>query len=177
MRYLEGKVEAECYRDVEQHLEDVTNGKTVIYYSAFSLLEIRPSFLHGAGYGTFDDFAADHEGTFLPVEVTPDILQWCGVVREIKYPNPNGGKDRVLTAGDAVQLMSAVWVREVAVPDLVFHTFDDGKGRNVESDKEPTVSLLQFEKFVEGIPTNPHTPRICAMPRSKPFHPSLKLDV
>lgn len=172
-RYLAGDKSAECYHDIAQHLADVKAGKTIVYYSTISIVEVRPRFLGNAGYGSFGDFLKDFEGQFLPVDPTPDILQWCAVVHDIGYPNPNGGKDRVLTTPDAIQLLSAVWAREVAnIPDLVFHTFDDGKGRTAESNKEPTVSLLEFEKFVDGIPSNPYTPKICALPRKKPLHPS-----
>lgn len=173
IRYLIGDRSADCYYDIAQHLKDVKAGKTAIYYSTISIVEVRPSFLGGAGYGSFDDFVDDFAGTFLPVEPTPDILRQCAVVHEISYPNPNGGKDRVVTTPDAIQLLSAVWAKEVAkIPDLVFHTFDDGKGRTAESGQQSTVSLLRFEEYVDGIPSNAYTPKICELKRSKPHHPA-----
>lgn len=177
IRYLIGDRTAECYRDIVQHLEDVRARRTTIYYSTISIVEVRPSFLGGAGYGSFDDFLDDFEGTFLPIEPTPDILRWCAVVHDIKFPSPNGGKDRVLTTPDAIQLLSAVWAKEVAgISNLTFHTFDEGKGRNAESDNCRTVSLLEFERFVDGIPSNPFTPRICELRRAKPQHPAPSMD-
>lgn len=178
IRFLVGDRSADCYGDIVQHLEDAKAGKTVIYYSTISIVEVRPTFLGDAGYGSFDDFLADFEGAFAPVEPTPDILRWCAVAHDIKYPDPNGGKDRVLTTPDAIQLLSAVWAKEVGkMPDLIFHTLDGGKGRTVESKHQRTVSLLEFEKFVDGIPANPYTPKICQLVRSKPHHPSPKLAV
>lgn len=178
IRYLKGDRTAELYDDICQHLGEAKAGSTVIYYSTVSIVEVRPSFLGGAGYGSFDDFLADFEGVFRSVDPTPDILRWSAVVHDISYPCPTGGKDGVLTTPDAIQLMSAVYLREIGVaPDLTFHTFDNGKGRTAESGGSKTVSLLEFEKWVSGIPKNPQTSRICNLPRSKPFHTSPKLPV
>jgi hypothetical protein len=174
-RYLEGDKNAECFADIEQHLDDVKSGKTRIFYSDITILEVRKSFLSNAGYGDFDAFVSDFEGEFQSVQIGPDILRACAEIRDFGYPNPNGGKDRQLTAGDAIQLVSASWLKEQFIPDLIFHTFDDGKGRNIESDKLPAVSLLNFERFCQGIPRNSYTDDICALERTKPFHQSVSM--
>lgn len=172
IRYLKGDRSAELFSDISQHLEDAKAGKTAIYYSTMSIVEVRPSFLGGAGYGDFDAFLADFEGAFFGVDPTPDIMRWSAIVHDISYPCPTGGKDGVLTTPDAIQFMSAVYLREVGgVPDIIFHTFDNGKGTTAESEGKKTVSLLEFEKWVAGIPKNSQTKRICDLPRSKPVHP------
>jgi hypothetical protein len=77
-------------------------------------------------------------------------------------------KDKTLGMADAIHLMTCVYVKEVmGVKDIKFHTMDDGKHKNAEGN---CVTLLNFEKWTKGIPKNPHTPRIIALPRSLPLH-------
>jgi predicted nucleic acid-binding protein len=170
IRYLTGQ--NPYYDDIKQYLDDARQGSVVIHVSTIAMAEVKPSHLTGKGYGDFNDFLDDFEGAFSLIEPSPDILRWCAVVRDFDYPNPapdKNAKARALGLGDAIHLLSCVYAKEVmGVPDIVFHTMDDGKTRNSEG---KCVPLLSFEKWVAGIPKNPHTPKICALPRTLPLHP------
>ena len=171
IRYLTGG--NPYYQDIKQYLEEARDGSVVIHASTVLMAEVKPSHLTASGYGDFADFLKDFEGAFSWIDPTPDILQWCAAVRDFNYPNPAkdpGAKSRVLGLGDAIHLLSCVYAKEVlGVQDIVFHTMDDGKTRGAEG---KCVPLLSFHKWVEGIPKNAHTPKICALPRHLPEHPA-----
>lgn len=178
IRFLIGDQTAEHYWDIKQHLEDAKNGVTVIHASTIIMAEIKPSHLTSSGYGSFRSFQEDFEGAISFIDPTPDILQWCGVVRDFTYPNPNStakhpAKYKTLGMADAIHLLTCVFAKEVMnVPNITFHTMDDGKNKNAEGN---CVTLLNFEKWTNGIPKNPHTPRIVSLPRSLPLHSSPRL--
>ena len=173
IRFLIGDTNAEHYWDIKQHIEDAKKGITIIHASTIVMAEVKPSHLTKSGYGDFNEFHRDLEGAVSFIDPTPDILQWCGVVRDFTYPNPNHtpkhpAKDKILGMADAIHLMTCVYAKEVmGVADITFHTMNDGKHKNAEGN---CVTLLNFEKWTNGIPKNPHTPRIVALPRLLPLH-------
>jgi hypothetical protein len=113
---------------------------------------------------------SDFEGAFSPIGPSPDIFVRAASVRDISYPNPNGGKDRVVGTADAVHLMTCIYARDVlGISHIVFHTLDAGKGDTWEG---KCVPLLAFEKWTAGVPKNPYVPEICKLRRELPTHPA-----
>ncbi|MER8717408.1 type II toxin-antitoxin system VapC family toxin [Mesorhizobium sp. M0999] len=176
IRFLLKDQSADYFWDINQYISDAVAGKCQIHYSTIAMAEIKPSHLTASGYGDFVDFLADFEGAFSPIDPLPSVLEWCGVIRDFSYPNPEPkGHDRMLGMADAIHLMTCIFARdELGLQDIVFHTMDDGKHKNAEG---KCVTLLNFEKWVEGIPKNPYTPRIVALPRKPPIHPAPRFDI
>jgi hypothetical protein len=173
IRYLLNEPGAKFLRDISQYIEDAKNGKIQIHFSTIALAEIKPSHLHKRGYGDAHDFLEDFKGAFAPIGPSPDIFARSASIRDISYPNPNGGSARVVGTADAVHLITCLFARdELDLPNIVFHTLDDGKGKNWEG---KCVPLLSFEKWTDGIPKNPYVPKICCLPREPPEHPEIGL--
>lgn len=171
IRYLLNEPGAELIRDISQHIEDARNGKIQIHFSTLALAEIKPSHLQKRGYGDAIDFLEDFKGAFAPIGPSPDIFVRSASIRDFSYPNPNGGRDRVMGTADAVHLITCLFARdELGMPDIVFHTLDDGKGKNWEG---KCVPLLTFEEWTTGIPKNRYVQEICRLPRQLPCHPEL----
>jgi hypothetical protein len=172
IRYLTGGP-PQYTKDIAQHITDATSGKTLIHYSTIALAEIKPSQLVKQGYGDINAFFADFEGAFSPIGPSPDILIRAASVRDISYPNPNGGDDRVLGTADAIHLLTCVHARDdLGISDIIFHTMDDGKNRNWEG---KCVPLLSFDKWTVGIPRNLYVKQICSLKREPPIHPALPM--
>jgi hypothetical protein len=176
IRYLESKRDAPLLLDIGQHIADVKAGKTQIYFSTIAMAEIRPSHLTQSGYGDFNDFMKDFQGSFLPIGPTPDIMSQVASIRDFKYPSPfSGNGDRILGIADAIHLMTCVYARNVlGIADIEFHTFDEGKGSNWEG---KCVPLIKFEEWTAGIPSNPYVHQICALTRRKPTHDSPQMTL
>lgn len=166
-RYLTGEPEAHV-SDIEQYIADAKNGLIQIHYSTIALAEIKPSHLVKRGFGDFNDFAKDFQGAFYPISPLPDVLLKASALRDFKYPNPNGGKDRILGLGDAIHLLTCIFAKEfLKLENIIFHTLDEGKGNSWEGN---CVPLLTFEKYTDGVPNNPDVKKIIALKREKPIY-------
>lgn len=167
IRYLTGEP-AEGVADIEQYLSDAVDGKVTINFSTIAFTEIKPQFLRKKQYGDINDFLADFEGAFSPISPSPDILARAGALRDPYYQH--AVKDpRVVGTPDAIHLMTCVHARDVLGLDgIVFHTFDDGKGRNWEG---KCVSLLSFQDWTTGLENNELVQSVVRLPRQKPCHP------
>lgn len=179
IRFLTGNKSTQYWADIRQYLEDSVSGTVAIFASTIVMAEVKPSHLTGGGYGNFQDFMDDFSGAFTFIDPSPDIMLGCAAIRDFTYPNPHkstGGtpaNDRSLGIADAIHLLTCVYVRDqLGISDIKFHTMDDGKTKGVEG---KCVPLLSFDKWVNGIPKNDYTGKICALPRTLPLHPQPKL--
>lgn len=69
--------------------------------------------------------------------------------------------------------MTCVFARDVlGLEDIVFHTFDDGKGKNWEG---KCVPLLSFDEWTGGLEDNELVQAVLKLPRQKPTHPEPNL--
>jgi predicted nucleic acid-binding protein len=154
-------------------LAEAKAGKRQIYASTLMIAEVRPSWLRGKGYGSFQDFVADFEGALNLIGPTPTILMQAARLRDHSYhrtPKQALEKNRVMSGMDAVHLATCLHVRDVlGITDIEFHTFDDGKGKNYE---ERAVSLLNFQDFSVHVANDPDVALLCKLPRIKPSHPA-----
>jgi hypothetical protein len=123
-------------------------------------------------HGNIRKFMADLKGAFYPIEPNPNILIAAGELKDARAVNPGDPKDknpREIGTPDAIHLMSCTFARDaLKITDIVFHTFDNGKGVTWEG---KCVPLLSFEKW---FPTETRTTRVnevCSLPREKPIYP------
>lgn len=74
---------------------------------------------------------------------------------------------------DSVHIATCLYVKEsLGISDIVFHTFDDGRGHNYE---EKAVSLLRYQEYCVHVAANEDVAAVCALPRCKPEHRSPKM--
>lgn len=162
----------ECVDHIEQFLHEASRGERKIHISTVLFTEVRPRYLKNKKYGTMNDLIKDFKSAFVPIDPTPDIMQHAGALRDIEFKKSGGGPRNVGT-GDAIQLMTAVYARdELGISDLVFHTFDEGKGKTWEG---KCVPLLGFETWCDGYRSHPLVKAIIDLPRHKPEHPNPKM--
>jgi len=151
-------------------VDEAKAGKLKIWHSTLIYTEVRPKQLAEGGFASMSEFIDDMAGALFPIGPTPSILTRAGRVRDYSYlhhsPQDNE-KTRVLSVPDAIQLCTCLHVKEDrGVSDIVFCTYDDGKGKNYE---ERAVSLLRFHDYATAHVNDPDVAAVCELDRRKPW--------
>lgn len=161
--------------DIEDFIIDAQKKQRTIFYSTMAIAEIKPSHFKTRGYGVIQDFFDDFEGAFEPIGPDPNIFANAARLRDAESVNPGGPREpkRVIGMADAIHLMTCLYVRDVLdVPDVVFHTFDKGKGATWEG---KCIPLLGFEQWFPNPEPQSLVASICGLTRLKPVHPQPRL--
>lgn len=157
---------------ISQYIQEASRNERKIYISTVSFAEVRPSFLKKKDFGTVNDLIKAFKSAFYPINPTPDIMTQAGLLKDLVFKK-KGGTSRVVGTGDAIQLTTCLYAKlELGIADIVFHTFDEGKGKNWEG---KCVPLLGFEDWCEGHQSNPVVKRVIDLSRHKPEHPNPKM--
>lgn len=175
IRYLT-QTPTEYLSDIEDYIRDAQSGKRRIYFSTIALTEIRPRFLKKRGYGAIGEFFEDFSAAFTPVDTTPNILIRAGQLRDAVATDPSNGKPskRVIGTADAIHLMTCLHARDtLGIPNIVFQTFDNGKGATWEG---KCVPLLSFEKWFPDPARTPYVADVCNLSRRIPIYPQLRMN-
>ncbi|MEW2911442.1 hypothetical protein [Leisingera sp. JC11] len=162
---------------IEAHIADAEAGKAEIFISSISLAELRPSRV--ADSSETPAGLLTKLGAFISVvDTIPDIMSIAGCLRDNRYVCSTDGpkvaeRKRELTLGDAIQLATAIWMREYAgVQDLELHTFDNGKSKNSgESGGKRAVPMLDFHNWCKGLDDVEVVQLAREIKRKKPDHP------
>jgi predicted nucleic acid-binding protein len=170
--------------DIARMVEEARNGDRKIWHSTLLYAEFHPEFLNGTKYKTIADLIADLEGVLLPVAPNADVMMRSARLRQHRFERPVGirertEKPRVLTTPDAIQLATALHIKEaLKVPDLEFLTFDDGKTKNYETTNEhKTVSLLHLQDYSGHLMLDPDVKAACELRRVRPILRQQNLDI
>jgi len=180
IRYL---TKGEGWLDIAELISDTKakfqGERRHVYYSTLTYAEIRPRHFVGSAHGSLDDLLAELGAAFEPIDPNPNILKAAGELRDAvpvnPFPKEDPDKKRVISTPDSIHLMTCVFARDVlGVSDIVFQTFDNGKGSTWEG---KCVPLLSFERW---FPENVRTQRVsevCSLPRAKPEDPEPPLPL
>lgn len=152
-------------------LVDEAKAKKVrIWHSTILYAEVRPDQLAKAGYSEMAELIDALEGALFPIGPTASIMMRASRLRPYAYMHhtpQSQEKTRVLTVPDAIQLCTCLHVKEDrGISDIVFNTYDDGKGKNYE---EKAVSLLRFEEYAGAFADDPDVAAVCALTRKPPW--------
>ncbi len=161
----------EYVADIDAYIRDAMKGRRQIHLSTVAFAEIRPRHLKRKGYASLNEFFEDLKGAFSPVEPSPDVMMAAGELRDEKVTNPSDAKaePRSVGLGDAIHLMTCINLRDVwGMPDIAFHTFDKGKGKNWEG---RCVPLLGFERWFPNPAANSRSGEVCGLLRCEPAYP------
>ena len=144
--------------EAEHHIETILTEAAVhkrrVWVSSVLFAELRPSTFVPGRFATL--FELTRYIRALATLVTPDPNAMLRVARlcDAKWHSPDDGREaqgkpRTMALGDAMQIASALWVKEaIGVPDLEFLTFDgwcspDGK-------PSERLCLLHLQDFGAG---------------------------
>jgi hypothetical protein len=159
----------ELVDDIDRFIEDARKGERTIYASTIILAEIRQEALRKRHHRSIDDFMGDMRNAVRLIDPNPNIMMAAGRLKDCRSTNPaKDGKatPRVIGTADAIHLATCLYLRDtMGVSGIVFHTFDDGKGKTWEG---KCVPLLSFEKWFPEKDRPSCIKDVCSLERLKP---------
>ena len=128
--------------EAEHHIETILTEAAVhkrrVWVSSVLFAELRPATFVSGRFATLFELTRYIRALATLVTPDPNAMLRVARLRETKWHMPGDdreaeGKPRAMALGDAMEIASALWVKEaIGVPDLEFLTFDgwcspDGK--------------------------------------------------
>ena len=141
--------------EAEEHIDNILTQAAVlkrrVWVSSMLFAELRPSMFVAGRFNTFLEFTRYIRSLVTLVTPDPNTMLRVGRLRDAKWQRPAGvrgadEKPRMMSFSDAVQIASALWVKEAGgVADLRFLMFDDSN----EAKGGPRLSLLRLQDYAE----------------------------
>ena len=119
--------------EAEHHIETILTeaaiAKRRVWVSSVLFAELRPSAFVPGRFPTLFELTRYIRALATLVTPDPNAMLRVARLRDAKWQMPGDGaeaKPRTMSLSDAMQVASALWVKEaIGVPDLEFLTFDD----------------------------------------------------
>src|SRR5262249_12267670 len=121
--------------EAEHHIETILTEAAVhkrrVWVSSVLFAELRPSTFVPGRFATMFELTRYIRALATLVTPDPNAMLRVARLRDAKWQMPadhndGEGRSRAIALGDAMQIASALWVKEaIGVPDLEFLTFDD----------------------------------------------------
>ena len=171
LRHASG-LAGEAEQDIETILTEAATGKRRIWANSILFAELRPSAFVAGRFRALADFTRYLRSIATFVTPDPNTMLRAARLRDVKWQRPAGlrGPDeppRFLSLVDAIQLASALWVKEAAgVADLEFLAFEDfgPDGMNAGG----WLSLLRLQDYAEEPPIDSDVLAAVRLPRAEP---------
>ena len=116
---------------IETILTEAAVAKRRVWVSSLLFAELRPSTFIPGRFATLFELTRYIRALATLVTPDPNAMLRVARLRDAKWLMPGDGREsegkpRTMSLGDAMQIASALWVKEaIGVPDLEFLTFDD----------------------------------------------------
>ena len=146
--------------EAEEYIDSILTQAAVlkrrVWVSSFLFAQLAPSMFVPAQFGTLHELTRYIRSLVTLVTPDPNTMLRVARLRDAKWQRPVGvrradEKPRTMSFTDAVQIASALWVKEAGgVADLRFLMFDDSN----EAKGGPLLSLLRLQEYAEDAPAN-----------------------
>jgi hypothetical protein len=140
--------------EAEQHIETILTEAAVakrrVWVSSILFAELRPSTFVPGRFPTLFELTRYIRALATLVTPDPNTMMRVARLRDARWQRPAdahqpGGNPRTMSLGDAMQIASALWVKEaIGVPDLEFLTFDDWCSDDGKGDR---LCLLHLQDY------------------------------
>ena len=116
---------------IETILTEAAVAKRRVWVSSVLFAELRPSTFVPGRFANLFELTRYIRALATLVTPDPNAMLRVARLRDARWQTPGDGheaqgKSRTMSLGDAMQIASALWVKEaIGVPDLEFLTFDD----------------------------------------------------
>ena len=153
MRHASGD-SGEAERQIETILTKAVVAKRRVWISSILFAELRPSMFVAGRFATLFELTRYLRSLATVVTPDPNTMMRAARLRDANWQTPAGArqadkKPRSMSLSDAIQIASALWVKEViGVPDLEFLMFDE-RGCN-EGGGGRRLSLLGLDDYAEN---------------------------
>jgi hypothetical protein len=171
LRHASG-ASGEAYAHIDRILTQAAVTKRRVWVSSLLFAELRPSMFVPGRFDTLQELARYIRS--LATLVTPDPITMLRVarLRDAKWQRVAGvrgddEKSRMMSFSDAVQIASALWVKEAGgVADLKFVMFDDWSSN--EARRGVPLSLLRLQDYADGARANSDVMAAVTLTRVQP---------
>ena len=146
--------------EAEEYIENILTQAAVlkrrVWVSSLLFAQLAPSMFVPGRFGTLHELTRYLRSLVTLVTPDPNTMLRVARLRDAKWQRPTGArgadeKPRMMSFSDAVQIASALWVKEAGgVADLRFLMFDDSN----EAKGGPRLSLLRLQDYAEDAPAN-----------------------
>ncbi len=171
LRHASGR-SGEAESDIETILTEAAIGRRRIWVHSLLFAELRPSAFVAGRFTALAEFTRYLRSIATFVSADPNTMLRAARLRDVKWRRPAAlrgpnEQPRFLSLSDAVQLASALWVKEAAgVADLEFLAFEDsGPGR---ADDGGWLSLLRLQDYADESPSDSDVLAALRLPRAEP---------
>lgn len=171
LRHASGR-SGEAEFDIETILTEAATGKRRIWANSILFAHLRPSAFVAGRFSALADFTRYLRSIATFVNPDPNTMLRAARLRDVKWQRPPalrcaGEQPRFLSLMDAIQLSSALWVKEAAgVADLEFLAFDDFGPQDTETDA--WLSLLRLQDYADEQPVDSDVLAAVRLPRAEP---------
>ena len=163
--------------EAEEHIDNILTQAAVlkrrVWVSSMLFAELRPSMFVAGRFNTFLEFTRYIRSLVTLVTPDPNTLLRVGRLCDAKWQRPadvRGAdeKPRMMSFSDAVQIASALWVKEAGgVADLGFLMFDDWS--SAESRRGGPLSLLRLQDYADDARANSDVMAAVRLTRVQPY--------
>jgi hypothetical protein len=163
--------------EAEEHIDRILTQAAVakrrVWISSMLFAELRPSMFAPGRFNTFHELTRYIRSLATLVTPDPNTMLHVGRLRDAKWQRAAdvGGADekpRMMSLSDAIQIASALWVKEAGgVADLKFLVFDEWS-RN-EANGGARLSLLRLQDYAEDARANSDVMAAVRLTRVQPL--------
>ena len=162
--------------EAEHHIETILTEAAVhkrrVWVSSVLFAELRPSTFVPGRFATLFELTRYIRALATLVTPDPNAMLRVARLRDAKWHMPGDkseaeGKPRAMALGDAMEIASALWVKEaIGVPDLEFLTFDNWCApEGATSDR---LCLLHLQDYAVDLGSNADVKAAIRLTRLEP---------
>ena len=157
----------EAEEQIEILLTEAVVAKRRVWISSILFAELRPSMFIPGRFATLFDLARYFRSLATFVTPDPNIMLRAARLRDVKWQNPQ----KPISLGDAVQIASALWVKEtLGVPDLKFLLIDER--RTDEARGGLCHSTVRLQDYADNAHANSDAKAAARLKRVQPGVPA-----
>jgi hypothetical protein len=163
--------------EAEEHIDRILTQAVVakrrVWVSSILFAELRPSMFVPGRFETLDGLTRYIRSLATLVTPDPNTMLRVARLRDAKWQRPEAmraadEKPRTMSLGDAIQIASALWVKEAGgVSDLKFVMFDDLSAS--EAGGGGRLSLLRLQDYAEDARANSDVMAAVRLTRIQPL--------
>jgi hypothetical protein len=163
--------------EAEEHIDNILTQAAVlkrrVWISSMLFAELRPSMFVSGRFNAFHELIRYIRSLATLVTPDPNTMLRVARLRDAKWQRPAGvrgadEKPRMMSLSDAIQIASALWVKEAGgVTDLKFLMFDDWSSNDAKGGAR--LSLLRLQDYAEDARANSDVMAAVRLTRLQPF--------
>jgi hypothetical protein len=169
--------------EAEEHIERILTRAAVakrrVWVSSLLFAELRPSMFVRGRFVTLHELARYIRSLATLVTPDPNTMLRVARLRDAKWQRPadvrgRDEKPRMMSFCDAVQIASALWVKEAGgVTDLKFLMFDDWSSN--DASRGARLSLLRLQDYAEDARANSDVMAAVRLTRIQPVRQAISI--